>query len=321
MPATRVSFLWLLAGIAFSASADDPEYPPLSVKLEPIRVSAHCWYVQGQAGVASKANEGYNSNAGFVDTPDGVVVIDSLGTPALGRALLAAVAETTHHPVRRLILTHEHADHMYGAQAFKEAGVEVWVHEAARDYAGSAEARERDVQRLRDLAPWVNSTTRRVRVDHWVGDEEGFELGGLHFELTHLGPAHSPEDMITFVREDGVLYSGDILYSGRIPFVGSADTRRWLATIDRLMALAPRVMVVGHGAASTAPGRDLGLTRDYLRFLREQMGRAVTEFTDFDVAYARTDWNRWKNWPAFDAANRTNAYNVYLQMEQESLAH
>jgi hypothetical protein len=61
------------------------------------------------------------------------------------------------------------------------------------------------------------------------------------------------------------------------------------------------------------------MTRDYLRFLREQMGHAVQEMQTFDEAYARTDWSRFSGQPAFDAANRRNAYNTYLLLERESL--
>lgn len=315
----RLATALMLMVASVATLAADLEYPPLSVVLKPLRVGVHSWYVQGQSGVASPANEGYNSNAGFVITPAGVVVIDALGTPALGKALIAAIGKLTKQPVRRLILTHYHADHFYGAQAFKEAGAEIWAQAESRDYLQTAEAAERRAQRARDLAPWINDQTRLLAADHWVGEDESFVLGGLHFELTHLGPAHAPEDLVVLVREDQVLYSGDLLFSGRIPFIGSADSRRWLATIGRLMEHVPRVMVVGHGAATAAPAKDLMLTRDYLAYLREQMGRAVTDLVDFDAAYGLTDWSRWSSLPAFDATNRRNAYNVYLQMEQEAL--
>jgi len=78
-------------------------------------------------------------------------------------------------------------------------------------------------------------------------------------------------------------------------------------------------MVTGHGQVSRAPVKDLALTRDYLVYLRENMGRAVEELTPFDEAYAKTDWSRFAKLPAFDAANRVNAYGTYLLMEREML--
>ena len=65
---------------------------------------------------------------------------------------------------------------------------------------------------------------------------------------------------------------------------------------------------------------DLQLTREYLIYLRERMGAAVQEFVPFEEAYAETDWSRFSHLPAFNAANRRNAYNTYLLMEREALA-
>ena len=125
--------------------------------------------------------------------------------------------------------------------------------------------------------------------------------------------------MVT-VEEDGVVFCGDILFAGRIPFVGSADSKRWLAAIDTLMTRKARVLVTGHGPHSTNPAADLTLTRDYLLYLREQMGKAVDDMAPFEEAYARTDWRRFMKVPAFEAANRINAYGTYLTLERESLA-
>jgi len=101
--------------------------------------------------------------------------------------------------------------------------------------------------------------------------------------------------------------------------VGEADSRLWLRQIERLLELKPRVIVTGHGEVSRDPERDLGLTRDYLLYLREAMGKAVADFVPFDEAYAKTDWSRFAKLPAFEAANRVNAYGTYLLMERESL--
>jgi len=100
----------------------------------------------------------------------------------------------------------------------------------------------------------------------------------VRFELLHMGPAHSPEDMIVVLPGEGVVFGGDILFAGRIPFVGEADSRLWLERIGALLELHPRIIVTGHGEASRDPARDLALTRDYLLFLRKAMGDAVEGF-------------------------------------------
>jgi hypothetical protein len=74
-------------------------------------------------------------------------------------------------------------------------------------------------------------------------------------------------------------------------------------------------MIGGHGNASYNATEDLKLTREYLVYLREKMGAAAEELVDFDEAYAKTDWSRFSHLPAFEAANRRNAYNTYIRMQ------
>ena len=287
--------------------------------LKPIRVVENVYYVQGKAGVASAANEGFNSNAGFVVTREGVVVIDALGTPALGEALIAAIGTVTRAPIKRLVLTHYHADHFYGAVAFQRAGVEIWAHRSALPYLESGDPERRREQRAKELFPWVDENMPIVRADRWLDDVTRFSMGGVDFEIIHVGPAHSPEDVMVRLPHEGVVFCGDILFAGRIPFVGDADSGRWLARIEDLAAMKPRYIVTGHGAISMDPARDLALTRDYLVYLRAAMGKAVENFVPFEEAYAATDWRRFASVPVFEPANRVNAYGTYLQMERELL--
>lgn len=295
------------------------QYPPVKAQVTPKRISERAWYVQGDPGAASAANEAYNSNAGFVVTDAGVVVIDALGSPSLGNELLKAIRKITPKPVRRVIVTHYHADHFYGVKPFKDAGAEIVAHRGSLDYLGNGEAERRRAQRALDLYPWVDADTPLVHADRWLDGDETFTLGGVRFEIQHFGPAHSEEDLVVVVPQEGVVFSGDILFTGRVPFVGQADSKAWLARIGRLIDLKPRLMVTGHGAASKDPVKDLALTRDYLTYLRAEMGRAVADFVPFEEAYSRTDWSRFAKLPAFEAANRVNAYGTYLLMERESL--
>ena len=311
-----------LAGLLFlsiPALAFPADYPPIKAQVTPIEVTPRVFYVRGQQGVASAANEGFNSNAGFVVTEEGVVVIDALGTPALGDALLKAIRKVTSRPVKRVIVTHYHADHFYGLEPLKKAGADVWAHRAALEYLDDPDAQRRLQQRAVDLFPWVDDKTPLVRADLWLDGDTSFRLGGIRFDIHHLGPAHSPEDVIVVVPSEGVVFIGDILFAGRIPFVGNADSKRWLERIDQLLALKPRLMVTGHGEVSRDPAKDLALTKSYLLHLRKVMGKAVEDFVPFDEAYAKADWSAFQKVPAFDAANRINAYGTYLLMERELL--
>ncbi len=293
-------------------------YPPVSVEVRAVQVGPHSYYIPGLSGAASANNEGFMSNAGFVVTPAGVVVFDSLGTPSLAQAMLGEIRKITDAPILRVIVSHYHADHYYGLQVFKDAGAEIWAHAYARGATRHIAARLRFEQRKEVLDPWVSQDRQRfIEADVWLEGDTDFELGGVRFQIRHVGPAHSPEDLALYVVGDGVLYAGDLVFKGRVPFVGEADSRLWLAALDRLLALNPKVLVPGHGGMSTDPVGDLTLTRDYLTYLREQMGKAVAELIPFDEAYLDTDWSRYEFLPAFPEANRPNAYNTYILMEAE----
>jgi len=317
MRALCSTVLACLAGALLVATA--PVRAQEDIVLTPTRVSEHGWYFQGAAGMASAANRGFMSNAGFVVTADGVVVYDALGTPALGRAMIAAIRRVTAKPIRRIVISHYHADHYYGLQAFRGTGADVWAHRAAKDYLSSGQAADRLAQRRMDLFPWVDETTAIVVPDLWLEGDTDFKLGGLTFRVLHAEGAHTPEDVMLYVVEDRLLFAGDLLFAGRVPFVGTADSKGWLKAMDKMIAARPAVVVPGHGSASRDVARDLALTRDYLLYLREAMGRAVKELEPFDEAYAKTDWSHFRSLPAFDAANRTNAYGTYLLLEQEEL--
>jgi glyoxylase-like metal-dependent hydrolase (beta-lactamase superfamily II) len=293
--------------------------PPVTIPVKAVKAAPHSWFVEGLRGVPSKENQGFSSNAGFVVTPAGVVVFDALGTPPLGDALLREIRRITRQPVRRVVVSHYHADHYYGLQAFRRAGAEIWAGRAVEAYLRSDAPRARMVERKVSLAPWVDDTLEIVMPDRYVDADTSFVLGGLHFTVSPIGPAHTAEDLTLAVREDGVVFVGDLIFAGRLPFVGDADSRAWIAAIDKVLAARPRVLVTGHGGPSRSAGTDLRLTREYLEYLRKAMGDAVRDFVPFEDALKATDWSRYSRLPAFDAANRINAYGTYLLMEKESL--
>lgn len=327
------AWLCVLAAITGVAAAEGTPTPYGSVSLPFVLhkvPDAPVYYVIGRSGVPGADNEGHTSSAGFVVTDAGVVVFDALGTPALGYRLLQRIREVTDQPVERIVISHYHADHIYGLQAFKEHAGDppVWAQALALGYIGGTaasqgeDARRRLDQRREVLFPWVNEDTYIVAPDHTFGTEATFEVGGVTFEVKHLGPAHAPGDSIMLVRDYGVLFSGDVIYKGRVPFLDSPETDidRWLQGLDYLSALQPqpRFVIPGHGTPSDDLQQAVALTRDYINYVRDAMQQAVADFVPFEEAYEATDWSDYADMPAFDASNRGNAYRIYLEMEAES---
>jgi glyoxylase-like metal-dependent hydrolase (beta-lactamase superfamily II) len=317
----RLPLIFSLFGLPPVALAAEPtSLTEVTVPMKAVRVGAHSYFVQGQPGAASAQNQGFMSNAGFVVTRDGVVVFDTLASPPLAEKMLDLIRKITKQPIKLVIVSHYHADHFYGLQVFKTQGAEIWSHRAAEGATRTEDAALRLAQRKEALFPWVDDNTQLLEADRFLDGDTDFEMGGVHFALRYVGPAHSTEDMAMVVKEDGVLYAGDLVFRGRVPCVGDADSRAWIAALDKLIALKPRILLPGHGAPSRTPRTDLVFTRDYLQYLRTTMGKAARDFVPFSEAYAATDWSKYRSMPAFNESNRANAYNQHLRLEQEGSA-
>jgi glyoxylase-like metal-dependent hydrolase (beta-lactamase superfamily II) len=312
----RLLFLLGLFPVIGPVPASD--YPPAPVTLSPVQVSDHVYYVGGMAGVATE-NAGFVSNAAFVVTEEGVVVFDALGTPSLGALLLETIRGITNAPIRRLYISHYHADHFYGAQVFADSGVEIIAPDGAVRYLAGEDAARRLAERRVSLSPWVNADTRVVNPDRYLGEPERFTLGDVTLRAVNLGSAHSDGDLALFVETDGVLLSGDVIFRDRIPLLGSAHSREWLEVLDTLSESGVTAIVPGHGSPGDNPADTIAFTRDYLRYVRQAMQKAVEEWIPFEEAYEAVDWSPYFDLPAFPEANRRNAYGVYLSLEQESL--
>lgn len=305
---------WLaLLGAPLAATAQAPSSPTMTAR----QVSPSAWYVEGLSALGSPANQNFVSNAAFVVTPAGVVVIDALGSPKLAQRLLAEIREHTDKPVTHVILTHYHADHIYGVQALKAAGAKVLAHQAARLYLNSDTARLRLEASRTELAPWIDKDTQLVPADQWLEGDSELEVGGVRFQIKAVGPSHTPEDLVVYLPQQKVLFAGDLVFRSRIPFVGQADSRQWIKALDSLLAFDAGVIVPGHGPVSTEARKDMETTRDYLMHLRSVMGQAARNMEPFDEAYKAADWSRFEQLPLFRVANRMNAYNTYLLMERE----
>lgn len=286
-----------------------------TLTLTPKQISPTVWYVQGEAALGSVQNKNFISNAAFIVGPDGVVVIDALGSPALAQALINAITKVSKKKITNVIVTHYHADHIYGLQVFQKIGAKIIAHPAAKEYLNSETAAQRLSASRAELAPWIDENTKLVEADIWLSTETKLNLAGIDLIVKPVGPAHTPEDLVIFLPKEKVLFAGDLIFRGRLPFIGpTANTGPWLDALNSFLAFKANIVIPGHGSVSQTANVDIELLRDYLAFLRTNMGKAVDNLDLFDEAYAATNWGRFENIPMFKFANRMNAYNTYLQL-------
>ena len=303
---------FVLYGLAFGQVR-----PTDNVQLKPIQVAPHTYFIQGYPEMGSSANQNFISNAGFVVTPAGVVVVDALGSPTLAQKLIAEIKVITSQKIVAVVVSHYHADHVYGLQEFKKIGATIYAQGEGRNYLSSETAKQRLIASRVDFAPWVNANTKLISADVWIDQKLKLTIGGVDFLISRVGPAHAPEDLMVYVPSEKVLFAGDLVFRGRIPFVGSADSKGWLLALDEIEKLNPTIVIPGHGAYSSKTAEDIAFTRAYLKYLRESMSSAALNMEPFDEAYKNADWSEYEGMPLFRAANRMNAYNVYLSIQAE----
>ena len=153
---------WLLAFLLTGlGAAQAAEAPPMELQ----QVSPSAWYVQGVSELGSSANQNFISNAGVVVTQTGVVLVDALGSPALAKRLVAEIKKVTPLPITHVLVTHYHADHIYGLQVFKDLGAKIFAHRAALIYLNSDTAQLRLDASREQLFPWIDENTRLVAPD------------------------------------------------------------------------------------------------------------------------------------------------------------
>lgn len=311
-----------LAGIFFGSliflsSAFGQGKPADEVQLKPIQVAPHTYFVRGFPEMGSRTNQNFISNAGFVVTPDGVVVVDALGSPILAQKLITEIKKITPQKIVAVIVSHYHADHVYGLQEFKKIGAKIYAQGEARNYLSSETAKQRLIASRIDFSPWVNENTKLISADVWIDQKTKLSIGKVDFFISRVGPAHAPEDLMVNVPSEKVLFAGDLVFRGRIPFVGNADSKGWLAALDEIEKLNPNIVIPGHGNYSVKPTEDIVFTRNYLKYLRDSMSTAAINMDPFEDAYKQADWSEYEGMPLFRAANRMNAYNVYLSIQAE----
>lgn len=287
------------------------------------RIAADTYFLYGNIAEVDDKNRGFNGNAGFVVTKDGVVVIDSLGTPRLGKRLIATVRQVTKQPIKYLILTHNHPDHSYGAIAFKSLpGIKIIGHEGTLQYLNSDNLAGSVAFRRSIIGPDMKGF-KGVTPDILVGgkrfDKYTFSLGGKTFDVYNTGQHHSFGDLVVHQVEDKNLWISDLAFNNRSTFMGDGHSGEILEAMDwmRTSFADIRLMIPGHGSAQTAPFPMVKKTYSYVKRLREKMRAAIKSGQDLATAVKASDFADWHDAPLYHENHKKNANFVYLEMEQE----
>ncbi len=259
-------------------------------------------------------------------TREGVLVVDALGTPYLGRRMLAAIRQVTDQPVKYLVITHAHPDHYYGAAAFAELpGVKVISHAGTVDYVHSSTIQQ-SVAYRKAFLPAEMKDFKAVVPDILLGGDHPREytvrLGGKTFHIYDSGQHHSHGDLVMYQQPGDILWVSDLAFNGRVTFIGDGHLREILPRQDWLVETFPKVrlMVPGHGAPQTVPFPMLAQTRAYVQQLTGKVGTSLKQGESLQDAVAHSDLPEFANVPLYQLNHRNNANYVYRVLEEEQFS-
>ncbi|MGB5733015.1 MAG: MBL fold metallo-hydrolase [Thiohalocapsa sp.] len=232
----------------------------------------------------------------------------------LARALHEAIKQVTDQPVKYVVLENGQGHAMLGSGYWKEQGATIIAHAdaAAEIKAHGADILDRMLQGRRDKG----SFTKVVMPDETFEGEKILTLGGQRIEIRRLGPAHSPGDISVWLPDKKLVIAGDLAFHQRLlPVFEDTDTAGWIDTWNAFEALGAEIVVPGHGDP-TDMAEVTKYTRDYLVYMREQIGQLIDAGGDLTQAY-RVDQSAYRSLETFDELARRNAGRIFREMEFE----
>ncbi|KIZ47574.1 MULTISPECIES: quinoprotein relay system zinc metallohydrolase 2 [Rhodopseudomonas] len=262
----------------------------------------------------TQQNAGAIANLGFVIGRDAVAVIDTGGSVVEGNQLRAAIRSHTDKPIRYVINTHGHPDHVFGNAAFVKDGVTFVGHHNLP-------------KALATRGPFYLQAFRRTMGDALIDQVAlipptllvdgalNLDLGDRVLALRAWPAAHSDSDLTVLDTQSGTLFAGDLVFLGHTPVL-DGNLRGWLGVIDELRQLPAKRVVPGHGAVSPWPAALADESR-YLNTLTTDIRAAVARGQSIRAAADTAAASERSRWQLFDDFNARNATAAFSQIEWE----
>lgn len=297
----------ILAGLVAPAAAA-AAVPPLSFH----EVADGIFVRFGLHEEVTAENCGAIANIGCVVGRDSVAVVDSGSSHREGEALRKAIAAVTNRPVSHVIATHVHFDHCFGHSAFSDLPVRFVGHRNLP--RALAERADFYTKLLSGTCPDFAGTVI-VPPDETVESESRIDLGGRVLHLEARPTAHTNTDLTVFDERTGTLFTGDLLFEGRLPTL-DGSLLGWLDLLDGLLTDDVRRVVPGHGTVGDGRAA-LAAQRRYLEALRDGVRLALADDLDIPETLARLSALDLQGWQVVENVHGRNVVTAYTELEWE----
>jgi glyoxylase-like metal-dependent hydrolase (beta-lactamase superfamily II) len=282
--------------------------------LEVQKVTENVYAIIGPLDQRSTENLANNATFGVVVTDEGVVLVDTGGSWLGAEEIHGVIREITDQPVKIVINS--------GGQDHRWIGNDYWQQQGTQVIASSeavTDHKDRGSVQMTGLSVLLGDNlagTVPAYADITFDTEYSFELGGIAFEITYAGQAHTPGDSFVWVPSESTVFTGDIVYMERILGIGGqSHSGTWIEVFEAVAALNPTHVVPGHGAPTDLAGATAD-TYDYLVNLRAQMGVFIDGGGDI-IDSVNVEQGAFSYLENFEGLAKRNAQQVYSEMEWE----
>ncbi len=313
LPISRKTFLQ--AGLALAATPLLRYVPAYAAAADVTEVAPGVFVHQGRYEVQSPDNRGDIANASFVVGDEAVAVIDTSGSAVMGEDLRDAIRAVTRKPIKYVINTHMHPDHVFGNAAFKQDDPTFVGHyKLARALGTRSESYVTANKQM--LGEDVFKGSEIILPTMLIKEPTRLDLGGRELLLEPQATAHTDNDLIVTDTKTDTLFLGDLLFSVHVPTL-DGSIKGWLALLDELGNRQAARVVPGHGPKTMELPKALEPEQLYLATIAADVRRQIAEGKTLAEATKTAGFSQKDAWKLFDQYHVRNVTAAFAELEWE----